>query len=228
MRAGRAAAARPCPRPSRPPAPAPAPTPVPTPALVPVPARPSAETALQLGGAPRSGLVRARIRRLRRGPIERSGSPARRSSRREDASGLTRRRGLASGLRPLPPDAAPSALIDFFADPVRAGPGRRRRGLRDRLLRARDPGLPDAPAGLRGAGLPQAARPARRQSSAPAPAGEAGSTRTAVTSSITSAARSRTARWPGAGWSSPGRPIRSTSSSSRSRARGGCGCPTAA
>ena len=41
-------------------------------------------------------------------------------------------------------------------------------------------------------------------------------------------ARSRTGRWPGAGWRSPGRPTRSTCSSCRSRARGGCGCPTAA
>ena len=113
-----------------------------------------------------------------RAPIAPSGSPAgtlttpARCERPDPARGLARRlrrRGAdrAGDDRPL------------LRAPVRAGRGRRRRRLRDRLLRAGDSRLPHPPAGLRDAGLPPPARSARDAIRAPAPRAAGGSTRMA-------------------------------------------------
>ena len=144
-----------------------------------------------------------------------------------DVSGLTRpedwREACAGPRRPVAGGAAA-----FFARAVRAGPGRRRRRLRDRLLRARDPGLADA--GSRAMRCRSMPRPPDLLDANPATgsAGQGPGRRERQLRPLSRPRpRSRRARSPGAGSRSPGRPIRSTSSSCRSRARGGCGCPTA-
>jgi membrane-bound lytic murein transglycosylase A len=100
----------PVPRPGPTPAPAPAPRPA---APAPTPVRPTAETALQLGG--------------RRGPESFALAPAEaerayRAFRiscpslltRADSSGLTRGEDWRQACEPLPAEASPSAFVEFF------------------------------------------------------------------------------------------------------------------
>ena len=141
----------------------------------------------------------------------------------------------AAGSPPAPPPPAgrqgdAARFFDRYFETARVGDGS---AFATGYYEPEIAGSAHAIAGLRRAGLWPAARSrprlARRHAaepSAPAARRSAATTRAASSCPITTAPRSRRRARRATGWRSPGRPIRSSSSSSRSRDRAACARPT--